>query len=335
MVVAAASTVLTVGIVVAVAEVRAQLAGWLDPSWGTRSIRFDPVLGWDNVPGFRSDEWGGLTQEELGCRSPEPTPGLPSVVLLGDSVAWGFGVADDDALGFVLERRLRSKGLQVRNLAVPGYGLDQAVLRLERDVAEIDDPEWVVLVICSCNDHADTVTNSAYGRRKPLLGSREVDRDLQPRSIRRWNRRNLLARSWTVEWLQGRWPASQAWIGWLAGDRWLPLDDHDAARAAWIRRLRRDVDRRDMVALAVISPGDFDFSEPSRFYERTTGDLEAAGIARVPMLEQWRAAGLGPSDMLIDGCHLAPGGSRRMADAIASAILGREPAPEQPAAPVS
>lgn len=78
--------------------------------------------GPDNIRPFNS----------LGFRGPEYAsarpPGVCRVLVLGDSVAWGAGLDDDDAIFVRQFENLLNQGgvrVQVFNAAVPGYNLEQ------------------------------------------------------------------------------------------------------------------------------------------------------------------------------------------------------------------
>ncbi|MCB9682894.1 MAG: hypothetical protein H6733_15610 [Alphaproteobacteria bacterium] len=101
-------------------------------SGGLVDFVHDPDLGWAPRP-------GGLGVTAAGTRDgrpvPPPSDGRKRLVLLGDSFAWGDDLDVADSLGPQLQARL--PGWDVMNLAVPGYGHDQAVLRYERDGADL------------------------------------------------------------------------------------------------------------------------------------------------------------------------------------------------------
>ncbi|MFV2089672.1 MAG: SGNH/GDSL hydrolase family protein [Pseudomonadales bacterium] len=78
---------------------------------------YDPLLGWDNLSGGDRIR-GGL--EELD------TTGL-RILAVGDSFVWGNEVAADETFSSVLNARFSD--LQVLNMGVPGYGIDQAYLK--------------------------------------------------------------------------------------------------------------------------------------------------------------------------------------------------------------
>ena len=109
----------------------------------------DPELGYRPAPGFARSAVAGapaLTITPQGARGPVDvplgrTPGVARVVAVGDSFTFGADVGDTDAWP---ARVAAALGVEVVNLGVQGYGLDQAALRLERDA-----PRWrpdVVLI---------------------------------------------------------------------------------------------------------------------------------------------------------------------------------------------
>jgi len=111
----------------------------------------DPVLGWrlradarstwktegTDVPfatgpdGFRCDESGAAPHD----------PTRPQVAFVGDSFTFGIGVAAVETFAQQCSRRL---GVRGRNLGVPGFAIDQAVLALEHDALP-PKPALVVL----------------------------------------------------------------------------------------------------------------------------------------------------------------------------------------------
>ena len=86
-------------------------------------------------------------------------------MLLGDSVAFGVGVADHETFGQVLQRNVPA--FEVLNLGVSGYGTDQALLQLEGLGLDLQ-PDVVVLNFCVANDYFDNVLRtSLYDGRAP------------------------------------------------------------------------------------------------------------------------------------------------------------------------
>jgi lysophospholipase L1-like esterase len=104
----------------------------------------------------------------LGLRGPEvdptPRPGVRRVLVLGDSVVFGQGLADDDTVARVLERRLDAAGggpYEVLNAGVPGFDTVAEARWLEAHGLGLR-PE-VVVVGASLNDYDVAPTFSATG----------------------------------------------------------------------------------------------------------------------------------------------------------------------------
>lgn len=134
--------------------------------------RYDPVLGWAHEPGQTGEYVGprpfpiefrgkvsinslGLRGMELGAR---PAGGL-RVMFLGDSVAAGFEVNDDQTFAALVEKPLSKAAgspVQTINAGVRGYGTDQAYLYF-RDHGQKLQPDLVVF-LASNNDAEDNTT---------------------------------------------------------------------------------------------------------------------------------------------------------------------------------
>jgi len=92
-----------------------------------------------------------------------PSGGPRRVLVLGDSVAFGMDVADGESW----PERLARPGLEVVNLAVPGFGTDQELLRLEREGLAYR-PDVIVVGFCLANDLVDNALDSfLYSRAHP------------------------------------------------------------------------------------------------------------------------------------------------------------------------
>ncbi len=92
----------------------------------------DPVLGWP------SEAWLAERADARHSRISPANAALgeaarPCISVYGDSFAYGDEVGDEAAWANVLADRL---GCRVNNFGVGGYGADQAVMRLEKHLAE-------------------------------------------------------------------------------------------------------------------------------------------------------------------------------------------------------
>jgi hypothetical protein len=126
----------------------------------TRGLQvFSSTYGWAGRPGAEAAMGGGrVTLSALGYRGraltlPKPTD-RTRLVILGDSVAFGFGVSDEQTFPHLLD--VRENGIEAGNLAVPGYGPGQELLVLQQEALRLD-PDMVVLAVCLRNDFADAI----------------------------------------------------------------------------------------------------------------------------------------------------------------------------------
>jgi len=160
---------------VGVAATGEQVRSVLDPSseerarWSTRLERvrarsgqaparlhsYSQRYGWWNPPGVAGEQRGHAVQvNEVGARGARaltaaPPPGAARVVCYGESFTFGTEVGDDEAWPARLEVHAEG-GYEVWNLAVGGWGTDQALLRARDTLAELD-PEVALLGLLSEN----------------------------------------------------------------------------------------------------------------------------------------------------------------------------------------
>jgi hypothetical protein len=142
--------------------------------------RFDSLLGWALQPNaaapFDAPDFHSFVHVDArGQRAiPIEPPAQPArrVLVLGDSVAFGVGVDDGDTFAALLAAGHRE--LAVEALGVPGYGTDQELLSLERELAarKIVEPTTAVITFYP-NDLLDITRSAARINRRPhfLLAS--------------------------------------------------------------------------------------------------------------------------------------------------------------------
>jgi hypothetical protein len=132
---------------------------------GDYDLHVDPAVGRVLVP-QRTHELHGarVTTDAAGLRvrAAPPLGGDPlRVVVLGDSVAFGWGLADDETLAHQLEALLErhrppgGRPVEARTVAVPGWNADTACAYLFDHLAELD-PDAVVFVPV-INDLSDNI----------------------------------------------------------------------------------------------------------------------------------------------------------------------------------
>lgn len=140
--------------------------------------RFDPQLGWTLRPGavavsrrtgspveYRINS-KGLRDEETPYEKP---PGVYRIVLLGDSRAFGYGLPIEKHFSTLLEGYFRN--VEVVNMGVSGYGVDQELLLLQSEGFKYQ-PDVVIAYVDHYGDHRHLHTKR-FGKRKPRFLRRD------------------------------------------------------------------------------------------------------------------------------------------------------------------
>ncbi len=138
--------------------------------------RYDPGLFYTLRPGecrFRNREYDThLVVNSVGVRDDEASLRAPEVIVLGDSFAMGWGVAQQDTFAQVLEREL---GRPVLNLGVPSYG----TVRERRILDRVDTTRLRCLVIqYDDNDPPENELFERNGDRLVINSERAYRQDL-------------------------------------------------------------------------------------------------------------------------------------------------------------
>jgi lysophospholipase L1-like esterase len=162
-----------------------------------RTKMYDEELGWSNFPNkiVVKDKITYTTNSD-GLRSEEVDPGKDKIIIVGDSVAYGAGIQDNETAAYYLDQEFPH--LQVLNLGVGGYGIGQYYLRLKKIISKLK-PKIIGVVICTGNDIRNTQSNVSYGYSKPLFKIDEGKlRTIEP-SISRFTCPNLFSTSWLLQ----------------------------------------------------------------------------------------------------------------------------------------
>jgi hypothetical protein len=311
----------------------------------------DPELGWRIAPSRRSRDGlymssaEGLRSGSIGARHAD-TPADKRVALFGNSYAFSEEVAYPESLAPQLEAELPT-GTSVLNFGVPGYGVDQAVLR-----ARLLDPAWQprVALLTFINDDLYRVGNvyaflkvswglpvskprfvvDAGGQLElrnfpPLAGDELFGResifdlpllDLDNEFVaERWRRHPLHA-SWLLRLLDGLYPP------W---PRPGPLAD-DPAIADVSARVIEDFAKRSLasgirpVIAYLPTSGDFR-SDSSRVVRDTVlRQLASAGVPAANLTDCIRAGGLAQDALFMPGGHYTGAGNALLARCLAPLV---------------
>jgi hypothetical protein len=294
---------------------------------------FSSAYGWAGRPGASAPMGGGrATLNSHGYRGrllSLPKPGdRTRVVVLGDSIAFGYGVADDEAFPQLLDSR--DNGLEAANLGMEGYGPGQELLVLERE-GLAQQPDVVVLAVCLRNDFVDAVLPVAlYDGITPrpryrLVGDRLVlDEGAMPRpgparALRwagdhshLWNRLAALVPR----------PEGPEDPGWRVRKQEALRDEDYALRltVALVMEMRERCRARGVAFLVATFPNGLGYAMKSDLATQFHASLRAAAVDVVEVGQHFRTEGLSPHELAIDRTgHLGPRGH-----ALATELLERE-----------
>lgn len=189
-----------------------------------------PDFGW--LPTLREgDAQKGLTVEAtVGQRLEIVDPSREHIVLMGDSVMYGWGVGDEETAGAFLAQKMDAA--QVVNASVSGYAIDQYYLYL-KDKLPLLRPKVVVVGVYAGNDYEATGRDNWYGHRKPLFVPDGESIRLKDPSKPDLNCVDLLAQSLLFHFLWKDLEVGQAVLNLVCNTT--SLSDED--RAVVVRRL--------------------------------------------------------------------------------------------------
>jgi hypothetical protein len=297
---------------------------------------YSETLGWRLRPGFQGlvhDTWttvdgrGHRGQLNEGSRI-----GRVRVVVLGDSIAFGHRVRDEQVFCALLARR--TGRFDVWNLAVEGYGTDQELLVLQDEGVRLR-PDHVVLSFCS-ND----VVNNALDRDhqdgrtpKPYFELTSGGIALRDEHVRLTRARRL-----------SQWLADQSQLYGRIGDRLAILHqpprgseppavvparlDRREAIELTVQLVRRIADlvrasgAQFLLLLQADEPG---LLERSWLSIRVRSSPLLAGVRAIDMGERFRARGLSRKEVLLDyQGHLTPLGHEVVAQELEIALATRQ-----------
>ncbi|HET9316842.1 MAG TPA: SGNH/GDSL hydrolase family protein [Vicinamibacteria bacterium] len=324
------------------------LAGeWAVRTWPPDRIRLSParsaivhsrVYGWQlRARWTQRDEAGHqVSTDQAGRRvqaAGTAAAGAMRVAILGDSVAFGTGVDDLETFASLLSSR---EGWTVANFAVPGWGIDQSLLRYENEVRAWR-PSAVVLNVCLANDLADSMlTHYLYDPAWPKPYFTIEDGRLRRHEEHLVRSRTKLAWLWLWEHShllslvasRGGEAAHPELGHWMGRRKTAVKDEDTASRLAVLQLLElRDATRADGAAfLVVLHPDRAAFEERSPLAARLRGDLTATGLPALDLAARYRDAGWSFSDLTLDGLgHLSPRGHAVAEREIRDALAGGRP----------
>ncbi|HEY7515823.1 MAG TPA: SGNH/GDSL hydrolase family protein [Vicinamibacteria bacterium] len=283
----------------------------------------NPRLGYELRPGAHVRAEVEYRISSGGLRSPEALlvkpPGVRRVAVLGDSIAFGYWVADERTFARQLEAML-GPSVQVLNFGVPGYNLEQEIEVL-RTKALAYDPDLVVVAFC-LND-LEGIFSYEFGL--------TLDRSARSATIGGRLLEGLLRRSLLASWVEYRLAELEARRRFaearnpLAGPLYAEaVAEQRKALAAHFRTLRELLASRGLPGLVAVFP-----TLGNRFPNYPYRELHAAvldsardeGLLALDLLDCFSAYDF--HDLRVDVVHPSPLGHRVAAHAIRDALCGR------------
>ena len=289
----------------------------------------NPRLGFELRPGGSVRAEVDYRVNAEGLRGPETPvakpPGVRRVAVLGDSIAFGYWVEDEDAFPRQLETLLNQAGramgrVEVLNFGVPGYNLEQEI-ELLRTKALAFQPDLVVVAFC---------LNDLEGLFSYELGLVQ-DRTARGRSWLGRLREGLLSRSLLFSWVEYRLSeldARRRFVGArnpLSGPLYAEaVSQQRGALRASLGQLRGLLAPRGIPGVVVVFPvlgGRFERYPHRELHRAVVETAEESGFAAVDLLDCYSAYEF--RDLRVDVVHPSPLGHRVAAHAIRDALCAR------------
>ncbi len=303
---------------------------------GTVRRSANPRLAFELRPGGFVGAEVDYRISSAGLRNPEvpldKPAGVRRIAVLGDSIAFGYWVAEDQSFPRQVERML-GRRVQVLNFGVPGYNFDQEIEALRARVLEYS-PDLVVAAFC-LND-LEGIFSYEYGltldrsARSSRLGGRLLEGLLQGSILAAWIEYRLAELESRRRFAKARNP--------LGGPLYAEaVVEQKKALVAGFRTLRQILAARGIPGLVAVFPTFGNRFSNYPYRQLHAAVLEAAqdsGLLAVDLLDCF--AGYDLRDVRVDVVHPNPMGHRIAAHAIRDALCGRglvcddAPAPDVP-----
>jgi lysophospholipase L1-like esterase len=289
----------------------------------------DPRLRFELRPGGVAHAEVEYRVNALGLRGPETSvekpAGVRRVAVLGDSIAFGYWVADQQGFARQLEALLNQAApgtgrVEVLNFGVPGYNLEQEIEAL-RARAFAFSPDVVVVLFC-LND-LEGLFSYEFG----LVEQRAERRHTLLGGIREW----LVGHSRLASWIEYRLTELQARRGFVRAKN--PLEGPLYAEAVSEQRkalqgqfavLSSLLASRGIPGLVVVVPvlGERFERYPYRDLHRAVVETaESERLAALDLLDCFSAYEF--RDLRVDVVHPSPLGHRVAAHAVRDALCAR------------
>jgi hypothetical protein len=315
---------------------------------------YDPVLGWKHRPGSTATYKKSLVRiDEDGFRisGGERGPVTSRMLLVGDSQAFGDGVAAEDTFAAYLESDI--PGLQVLNASVIGYATDQQLLYFEnRGRAYAPAVTLVSLNAYDLRENLRSNVRNGYEKPRFVLTSEglrlmnvpvpgdgpldRVDRSLQQhshvyrlvRGLSRASREPRDPRERRVDKGRDRVPMARRLADQVypSGDQ---FEESLSVTASILERFAADARQVGTRLIVLFLPYQMDFGGSDGYTQHTDRLLQVlqnrAASGMFTMIDGRAAiAGDDARSLYMDGLHLTPEGHRRVAALLARTLTSNQ-----------
>ena len=257
-----------------------------------------------------------FTTNSLGLRSREPVPedaARRRVVVLGDSIAFGALVNDDEVFTARLDAALASRGIAVINTASPYLKGTEQQLRFLIDERDALRPNLVLVVFTTRNDFADNKRHDFF-----LEG---VPQPWRPRPMQRLVKASEHMPGYQFltnhSWLFGLF----SYQVWNVAARFSEAPGSESEATESVLRLLQSDCRAHGVALAVVM-----FPKPPGRNQGSSAEIskekmltEITGQLGIPLFDA--SPIIAVPDAMNRAGHLSPSGHRALAEALEPRIV--------------
>ena len=331
----ASASVLFVVLALGAVELALRLANQQPPDGAIGPLHtYSEVYGWEPRKGLREVSGGkATTLNASGYRGPElgRAKDRRRVIVLGDSIAFGLEVGDDETFEQVLASR--RPDLEVANLAVQGYDPGQELIKLEREALPLQ-PDVIVLGLCLGNDFADAALPVfLYDGHHPkpyftVEDGQLIRHDEQLRLSTRGRVSLFLAdHSRLYSLITSRPPTPGDEVEHWTIRKRRALRDRAGVVDLTARLIARMADAcrgRGVAFLVAAFPDAPAYRQSSRWLRDLQASPRLEGIAVVDMAEEFRSRHLAFQSIALDGIgHLSPYGHRIAAEILNGALVER------------
>lgn len=298
------------------------------PSEDTQTMKGNPYLLWEQVPGVRQEQGVTAQINSMGMRGPEPAlpkpTGVRRLLATGDSSVYGFGVEDGSPFINVAAQALNTADSPIEgwNAAIPGYSSFQSINLLEMRALDLEPDVLVIANLWSDNNFDDFVDKdliSAWSSFESTPTAR-VHRALQGSAFYR-------VMNYRLNIATGMQAKARA-VGWQVGGegqigrRRVEINDY-ASNLERLVELARE-NKASVVFVVLANREDLRPHEAPpawttyRQVMRETAERHGAPIVQVP--ELFQASGLSTTQLFLDEMHPTVTGHRLIGEALVQAL---------------